>query len=57
MALYADNINLLMENVVSFQTFVINRAIDETEALRVIKDEAVVDGINGTSLRKSAVSL
>ena len=43
MTLDAENINLLMENVVPFQTFAKNVAIDEIEALRVVKDEAVVD--------------
>lgn len=43
MTLYAEDINLLMENVVPVQTFVKNGAVDETEALRVVKDEAVID--------------
>ena len=51
MTLDAENINLLMENVVPFQTFAKNVAIDETEALRVVKDPTVVDVDEPTYVR------
>lgn len=43
MAQYVKNINLIMENWEPIQTFVKSVSIKESEALRVVKDAAVID--------------